>query len=181
VLPPDFTTFWKQALQQGFRPKVASIGKAILFPVAVAALGKDGHNLSSEVWWSPNHPFKSSLTGMSAKDLASAYEGATKKQWTQPIGFAHALFEVAADVLKRAPDRDPKAIAATIAATNLDTVVGKVQWGGANLPPFAAKNVAKTPLVGGQWRFKDGKYDIVITDNKTAPAIPVAGQMEAIA
>ena len=51
----------------------------------------------------------------------------------------------------------------------------------ANLPPFAAKNVAKTPLVGGQWRFKDGKYDIVITDNKTAPAIPAGGQMEAIA
>jgi len=181
VLPPDFTTFWKQSLQQGFRPKVASIGKAILFPVAVEALGKDGHNLSSEVWWSPNHPFKSSLTGVSAKDLAAAYQGATKKQWTQPIGFVHALFEVAVDVLKRAPQRDGKAIAATIAATNLDTVVGKVQWGGANLPPFAAKNVAKTPLVGGQWRYKDGKYDIVITDNRTAPAIPVAGQMEAIA
>jgi branched-chain amino acid transport system substrate-binding protein len=181
VLPPDFTTFWKQSLQQGFKPKVASIGKAILFPVAVEALGKDGHNLSSEVWWSPNHPFKSSLTGMQAKELAATYEGATKKQWTQPIGFVHALFEVAVDVLKRAPQRDGKAIAATIAATNLDTVVGKVQWGGANLPPFAAKNVAKTPLVGGQWRYKDGKYDIVITDNRTAPAIPVAGQMEAIA
>src|SRR5499433_1611319 len=66
VLPPDFTTFWKQALQQGLKPKAASIGKAILFPVAVEALGKDGHNLSSEVWWSPNHPFKSSLTGMTA-------------------------------------------------------------------------------------------------------------------
>jgi branched-chain amino acid transport system substrate-binding protein len=180
VLPPDFTTFWKQALQQGFRPRVASIGKAILFPVAVEALGKDGHNLSSEVWWSPSHPFKSSLSGMSAKDLAGAYESTTRKQWTQPIGFVHALFEVAVDVLKRAPDRDPKAVAATIAATNLDTVVGKVQWGGANLPPFAAKNVAKTPLVGGQWRFKGGKYDLVITDNRTAPAIPLGGKMEAI-
>ena len=182
VLPPDFTTFWKQALQQGFKPKVASIGKAILFPVAVEALGKDGNNLSSEVWWSPSHPFKSSLTGMSAKELADAYEAATKKQWTQPIGFVHALFEVAVDVLKRAPERDAKATVAAIAATNLDTVVGKVQWNGANLPPFAAKNVAKTPLVGGQWRVKDGnKYDIVITDNRTAPDIPVGGKMEPIA
>ena len=127
-----------------------------------------------------SHPFKSSLTGVTAKDLATAYEGASKKQWTQPIGFAHALFEVAVNVLKRAPDRDPKALAAAIAATNLDTVVGKVQWGGANLPPFAAKNVAKTPLVGGQWRFKDGKYDIVITDNRTAPEIPITGKMQAI-
>ena len=32
VLPPDFTTFWNQANQQGFKPKAASIGKAILFP-----------------------------------------------------------------------------------------------------------------------------------------------------
>ena len=39
VLPPDFTTFWKQALQQGYKPKAASIGKAILFPVAIEALG----------------------------------------------------------------------------------------------------------------------------------------------
>src|SRR5499427_758274 len=182
VLPPDFTTFWKQALQQGFKPKIASIGKAILFPVAVEALGRDGNNLSSEVWWSPNHPFKSSLTGMTAQALAGAYESATRKQWTQPIGFVHALFEVATDVLKRTSQvGDAKATLAAIAATNLDTVVGKVAWNGANLPPFAAKNVAKTPLVGGQWRIKDGnKYEIVITDNKTAPAIPVAGKMEAI-
>ena len=57
-----------------------------------------------------------------------------------------------------------------VRADKRDTVVGKVQWGATNLPPFAAKNVAKTPLVGGQWRLKDGnKYDIVITDNRTAP------------
>jgi branched-chain amino acid transport system substrate-binding protein len=183
VLPPDFTTFWKQALQQGFKPKVASIGKAILFPVAVEALGKDGHNLSSEVWWSPTHPFKSSLTGASARELAAAYEQATKKQWTQPIGFVHALFEVAVDAVKRTPQLgDGKALTAAIAATNLDTVVGKIAWNGAGLPPFAAKNVAKTPLVGGQWRVRDGsKYEIVITDNKTATMIPVAGKMEPIA
>jgi branched-chain amino acid transport system substrate-binding protein len=183
VLPPDFTTFWKQALQQGFKPKAASVGKAILFPVAVEALGKDGHNLSSEVWWSPSHPFKSSLNGMSAKQLADAFTAATKRQWTQPIGFVHSLFEVATDVLKRTKEiGNAKATVQAIAATNLDTVVGKVAWNGAGLPPFAAKNVTKTPLVGGQWRIKDGaKYDIVITDNKTAPAIPVGGKMEPIA
>jgi branched-chain amino acid transport system substrate-binding protein len=65
-IPPDFTTFWNQAKQQGFNPKAASIGKAILFPQAVEALGDAGNNLSSEVWWSPSHPFKSSLNGLSA-------------------------------------------------------------------------------------------------------------------
>ena len=67
VLPPDFTTFWNQASQQGFKPKIASVGKALLFPVAVEALGRNGNNLSTEVWWSPSHPFKSSLTGQSAR------------------------------------------------------------------------------------------------------------------
>jgi branched-chain amino acid transport system substrate-binding protein len=183
MIPPDFPTFWNQAQQQGFKPKAASIGKAILFPVAVEALGKNGNNLSSEVWWSPSHPFKSSLNGMSAKDLADAYQKASGKQWTQPIGFAHALFELAVDVMKRSGDvGDNKAIVKAIAATNLDTVVGHVEWGQKNLPPFAQKNIAKTPLVGGQWRLRNGnKYDIVITDNKTAPAIPVGGQMQPIA
>jgi branched-chain amino acid transport system substrate-binding protein len=183
VIPPDFTTFWNQALQQGLRPKVASVGKAILFPVAVEALGKNGNNLSSEVWWSPNHPFKSSLNGQSARDIATAYEKSSGKQWTQPIGFVHALFELAVDVAKRSGDvGDNKAVVKAIAATKLDTVVGPIVWDGKNLPPFAAKNIAKTPLVGGQWRLRDsGKYDIVITDNKTAPEIPIGGKMEPIA
>jgi branched-chain amino acid transport system substrate-binding protein len=183
VIPPDFTTFWNQAKQQGFVPKVASIGKALLFPQAVEALGTAGHNLSSEVWWSPSHPFKSSLTGESSAEVASAFTKATGRPWTQPIGFAHALFELAVDALSRAEDpTDGDTVAAAIAATKLDTLVGTVAWGGEGLPPFAAKNVAKTPLVGGQWRLKDGGgYDLVITDNKTAPAIPVGGTMEAIA
>jgi hypothetical protein len=41
---------------------------------------------------------------------------------------------------------------------------------------------ASRPAVFVWRRRKDGdKYDIVITDNKTAPNIPVAGAMEAIA
>jgi branched-chain amino acid transport system substrate-binding protein len=182
VIPPDFTTFWNQAKQQGFVPKVASIGKALLFPQAVEALGTAGHNLSSEVWWSPSHPFKSSLTGESSAEVAAAFTKATGRPWTQPIGFAHALFELAVDALSRAEDpTDGDTVAAAIAATKLDTLVGTIAWGGEGLPPFAAKNVAKTPLVGGQWRLKDGGgYDLVITDNKTAPAIPVGGKMEAI-
>ena len=181
-IPPDFTTFWTQAKQQGFTPKVASIGKAILFPVAVEALGDAGHNLSSEVWWSPSHPFNSSLTGQSSADLAGAYTAATSRQWTQPIGFVHALFEVAKDVMGRVSDTsDGEAVAVAIGATNINTIVGPLAWNGAGLPPFAAKNVAKTPLVGGQWRLKDsGGYDLVIVDNQTAPDIPTSGVMEEI-
>ncbi|PCJ88138.1 MAG: ABC transporter substrate-binding protein [Hyphomicrobiales bacterium] len=183
VIPPDFTTFWNQAKQQGFTPKAATVAKAILFPQAVETLGDQGHNLSSEVWWSANHPFNSSLTGESAADLAANFSAQTGRPWTQPIGFIHALFEVAADVLKRADDpTNADGVAEAIGATNLSTVVGKVSWDGAKLPPFAAKNVCKTPLVGGQWRLKEGGgYDLVIVDNQTSPDIPTGGVMEALA
>jgi branched-chain amino acid transport system substrate-binding protein len=182
VLPPDFATFWAQARQQGFKPKVASVGKAILFPSAVNALGDAAQNLSSEVWWSSSHPFKSSLTGMSAADLAGSYEQETGKQWTQPLGFVHALFEIAVDVIKRSEDiGDADATAAAIAATDLQTIVGQIAWNGTGVPPFAQKNVTKTPLVGGQWRkSNDGLFRLVIVDNQTAPEIPVGGEMEPI-
>ncbi len=181
-IPPDFTTFWSQAKQQGFTPKAASIGKAILFPQAVEVLGSAGNNLSSEVWWSPTHPFSSSLTGASSAELAQGYMAATSRQWTQPIGFVHALFEMAANVMGRVDDAgDGDAVAEAIAATQLDSIVGRIAFDGAGLPPFAAQNVAKTPLVGGQWRLLDnGSYDLVIVDNSSVPEIPTAGVMEEI-
>jgi branched-chain amino acid transport system substrate-binding protein len=183
VIPPDFTTFRNQALQQGFNPKIITVAKAILFPQSVEALGEAGHNLSSEVWWSNTHPFTSSLTGQSAADLAADYTAKSGRPWTQPIGFVHSLFEVASNVMGRVADvTDADAVAAAIAATDLDTMVGKIAWNGAGLPPFAATNVCKTQLVGGQWRRKDdGTFDLVVVDNQTAPNIPTGGVMEALA
>ena len=179
VIPPDFTTFWNQSQQKGYKPKVVSVAKALLFPTTVQALGKSGHNISTEVWWTPSHPYESSLTGISAADLAKGYEQASGKQWTQPIGFVHSLFEVAVDALKRAQDpSDGAALAKAIGATKLDTVVGPIAFGSDKVPPFAAKNIAKTPLVGGQWRLDGNKYNMVITENGQAPQIPTGGKMQ---
>jgi hypothetical protein len=61
-------------------------------------------------------------------------------------------------------------------------LVGPIAFNGAGLPPFAARNICKTPLVGGQWRLKDGGgYDLVIVDNSDQPSIPTGGTMEEIA
>jgi branched-chain amino acid transport system substrate-binding protein len=178
VIPPDAKTFLTQAKQQGFSPKVVTLGKALLFPAAIEALGELGDGLSTEVWWSPSHPFMSSLTRETAKQLADSYEASTKRQWTQPIGFAHALFEVAVDALKRTRDLGNRAsIRDAVAATNLRTVVGEVKWGGEG--PF--KNVSKTPLVLGQWvKGKSRKYELVIVNNQAAPSIPTGGTLKLI-
>lgn len=177
MIPPDVKTFWTQARQQGFRPKIVSIGKGLLFPSAVEAMGNLAEGMSTEVWWSPSHPFKSSLTGATAAQFAASYETATKKQWTQPLGFSHALFEVAADVLKRTRSIDDrKGMRDAILATRADTIVGRVEWGKGPVP-----NVAKTPLVGGQWvKGKKFSYDLVIVSNKSAPQIPAAGKLALI-
>ena len=81
-------------------------------------------------------------------------------------------------VMKRTSDiGDNKALVKSIASTKLNTVVGPIAWDGNNVPPFAAKNITKTPLVGGQWRHREGnKYDIVITHNETFPGIQSAAQ-----
>jgi branched-chain amino acid transport system substrate-binding protein len=177
VIPPDFPTFWKQAKQQGFVPKAASIGKALLFPESIQALGKDGIGLSSEVWWSPNHPYSSSLTGVSAKELADAYTASSGAQWTQPIGFAHALFEVAIATLVAAGSTDKTAIRDAIKTMKVDTIVGTVDFTSGPIP-----NVAKTALCGGQWREADTPtgYDLVIVDNSLNPGVPTAGTIEPI-
>ena len=176
-LPPDFTTFWTQAAQQGYRPKIATVAKALLFPSAVEAVGDRGNGLSTELWWSPGHPFRSTLTGQSAREFADAYTEATGRQWIQPMGFKHGLLEVACDVLRRASDpQNPASVRDAIAATDLRTIVGPVSFKGGPV-----RNVAVTPLVGGQWvqgsRFR---YDCVTVSNGNASEIPVERPFQAL-
>lgn len=176
-VPPDFTTFWKQAKQQGYQPKIATIGKALLFPSVVEGLGDVADGLSTEVWWHPTSPFKSSLTQQSAAELSSAYEGATQRQWTQPLGFSHALFEVAAAALSKAGSTEPADLDKTLSSLSVDTIVGKVTWGTDGLPA----SIAKTPLTGGQWRRTtagEHPFELVVVSNTLAPQVPVAGPVE---
>ena len=83
-------------------------------------------------------------------------------------------------MLGRASDpTDHDKVLAALTATNLNTIVGPISWG-----KGPVKNVAKTPLVGGQWRENSGgpyKYDLVITENTQAPNIPASGKMEFLA
>lgn len=175
-IPPDFTTFWTQAKQQGFNPKVATIGKALLFPSSVEALGDIAENLSTEVWWTPTAPYTSSLTAESSQELADGYEESTGDQWTQPLGFSHALFEVTAAAVQKAGSTDPDAVIGALSDLSVSTIVGDIAWGS---DPDVPAYVAKTKVTGGQWRAgTDNPFELAVVSNTLAPEVPLAGEAE---
>jgi branched-chain amino acid transport system substrate-binding protein len=171
LIAPDWATAWKQLHQQGYVPKMATIAKACLFATDVNALGGNLPNgLTTEVWWSPNHPFASSLTGETAKDLCDAWTKETNKAWTQPIGFKYAGFEIAADALKRARTLDKEELRKAIGATDMKTIVGPIKYNN--------KNFSETPLVGGQWvKGKKWPWELEIVYNKQNPHIKKTAEM----
>jgi branched-chain amino acid transport system substrate-binding protein len=177
-LPPDFATFWRQAAQQGYEPKIAQVAKTGLFPSQVEALGDIGVGIAGGAYWTPTYPYASSLTKISSKDLAEGYQNSAGKQWTQQLGPSLALFDVAAAAFQAAGDpKNKAALAKAIGSLSVDTPVGKLEWGkGPN------GNVVATPILGGQWvKASGGKYplEFVLCDNSTDSNVPVAAKLKA--
>jgi len=97
---------------------------------------------------------------------------ASGKPWTQPLGFKHALFEVAMDTLRRAPDLSAEGIRDALARTDMLSIVGRLNWSGGPVP-----NVCTTVLVAGQWRYDQDGPELIITSNDAAPYIPLGGAL----
>ena len=172
ALPPDFARFWRQATEQGFRPKIATIAKTALLPSQVEALGDPGLGLTTGVRWHPSWPTSSNLLGLTSQQLADVYEQQTRQQWTMDLGSAVALVETAIHALSASgAPKDRKAVAKALSTTVLDTVVGRLDW-----TRGPVKNVAIEPLIGGQWvRATQGRFalDIRIVDNSGFPAVKI--------
>src|SRR6202171_1370823 len=66
-IPPDFNTMWKQASQAGFKPKLATVAKVLLFPADTEAIGDLVNNVATDAWWTPYHPYTSALFEIAPK------------------------------------------------------------------------------------------------------------------
>ena len=183
--PPVFTNFWKQAIQQDFKPKIACFGKALLFHQTLVALGDSGIGLSDEIVWHPTFPYKSSLSGQTCQQLADQYTTETGEGWTEPLG-QYGKFEWMVDVYKRMTDIENKELFPTIVAqTKMDTIQGPVDF---TLPVKAGTahpvpNVFKIRIAAGQWlKVTGGKwpYDINIcfADGPEIPTTATLQQMQ---
>jgi branched-chain amino acid transport system substrate-binding protein len=173
-IPPDFITFWRQAHQNGFVPKVATISKALLFPSAAAALGSLVNNVMSPLWWTPQFPYKSSLDGTTASAFAANYKTATGNEWTQPMGFNYAVFEIAVAALKASGDpKDKAAVADAIGKLKGQAITGAYDFTSGPVP-----HVSQIPELLAQWRVSSGSPQLVVIDNSELPAVPVASKMQ---
>jgi branched-chain amino acid transport system substrate-binding protein len=170
--PEQMVVIINQLAQQRYNPKIVTFAGAPLFPATVEALGDHGDGLTTEVWWTPDWPYRSLITGQSAKEFAADWEASSGKQWTQPLGYTMALWDTAIGALKAADDPKNK-VSLRDALKNLqvDTITGKIDFKNSPLP-----SVAKTPMTGGQWSLTKGgkfKYELLVVANKTSPEIPV--------
>ena len=168
MIPPDFATFWSQAAQQGFKPKIVTIGKALLFPSVIDSLGARGNGLTTRnlvdaepsVQVRPHRPERAASsptptsTRPSGRGRSRSASSTRCSRWRSTCSSAPKALE-------------PKAILDAIVATDYHSIVGPVKWTGQPV-----KNVTKTPLVAGQWQRKGDKFDLVITDQQAGAGDP---------
>jgi branched-chain amino acid transport system substrate-binding protein len=176
-LPPDFAVMWKQAVQQGFNPKLATVAKVLLFPTDAYSMGNLVNNVATDAWWVPSLPWTSSFTGQTCQELATAYTAAGLGQPNQNIS-NYTLFEIAYKALTSVNNpHDHEELAAALYTVQLpDAVAGPIDFTSSKNP---APGVAITPPVGIQWQ-TGGKYQLtaVVVDNTLQPNAKITGDLK---
>jgi branched-chain amino acid transport system substrate-binding protein len=174
-IPPDFQVFWKQAAQQGFKPKLATVAKVMLFPSEAVSLGSLSNNIATDVWWSPFAPYKSTFDGTTCKQLADDFAKTTGSQWTQALGSAYSLFEIAVQALKSASDpRDRKDVADKLKNMKINGISGPLDFTTGPQPGIALQKIS-----GGQWRpGSQFPWDMTLVDNTFDKDVPVNGDLQ---
>jgi branched-chain amino acid transport system substrate-binding protein len=177
-IPPDFTTFWRQAAQHGLtrQIKIAQLAKTGLFPSQVEASGSLGYRLAAAAYWHKVFPYASPITGLDGPKLAAAYEAATTRQWQQQLGMSMALLDAGFGALSQTADpKDKAGLAKTLSTLKVVTTAGPIDFTTGPVP-----NVAISPLLNGQWlKATSGPYKLnyVLVDNAEDPNVPVSHKL----
>src|SRR3984885_6775263 len=174
-LPPDFATMWKQSVQQGFKPKLATVAKVLLFPTDAYALGSLVDNVATDAWWVPSLPWKSSFTGETCQQMANEFEAATNGQWNSNIS-NYSLFEAAHAALTAVSDpHDKNEVADAIHKVNIQALAGPLNFASGGPAP----GVTITPPVGVQWQ-KGTKWpvEMVVVDNTLQPQAKIPADLK---
>ena len=98
--PADLGRFRTQAAASGWTPRLITCSRWLAYPSSVhphdtASAPNAAADVATLVYWTPRHPYTSSLDATNPRVLAHDYQHHTGKGWLQPLGLAHALLEVA--------------------------------------------------------------------------------------
>jgi branched-chain amino acid transport system substrate-binding protein len=176
-LPPDFNIFWKQANQLGWKPRLATVAKVLLFPADTVALGPLVNDIATNSWWGPYLRTSSSLDPtLTAKKLSDNFTAQTGKQWVQSIGGTYSLFEVAHQAFSKVSDpHDRQEVARALHAVNYTGMSGRINFSGGPAP-----GVSITPLLGVQWKATSGPFpfEMSVVDNTQIPHVKTNATLE---
>jgi branched-chain amino acid transport system substrate-binding protein len=176
-LPPDFNIFWRQANEQGWKPRLATVAKVLLFPADTVALGPLVNNIATDSWWGPYLPAKSSLDPqLTPKIIADNFQAQTGKQWVQSIGGTYSLFEIAHQAFGKVSDpHNRQEVARALHAVNYVGMSGLI-----NFSSGPAPGVSITPPVGVQWKATSGKFpfEMRVVDNTHNKAVKVEAPLQ---
>ena len=178
-LPPDFATMWTQSLQQGFKPKLATVAKVLLFPTDAYAMGSKVYNIATDAWWVPELPWHSSLDGQTCAEFGTAFTAAGLGQPNANIS-NYTLFEIAYAALTAVnnPHDKQELMDALLKVKLPEAVAGPIDYTSTNAKTNPAPGVAITPPVGIQWQ-KGTKYPLeaVVVDNTLQPNAKITGDL----
>lgn len=145
-----FGALWSQCVAQGFRPKIVLAARAALFPVDVIGWGTTpplGWGVGCEVWWSPSYNVTQGFVGIgnrTAASLAADWAAETGDPLNRGIGSGYMGVQIMLNAIHEAGDVDGAAVNAAMAATDLDTISGWVNFG-------STTHFSAVPLSFGQW------------------------------
>jgi branched-chain amino acid transport system substrate-binding protein len=180
-LPSDFPTYWKQSIQQGYKPKLATVAKVLLFPTDAYAMGSSAYNIATDAWWVPSLPWTSSLSGETCSELADDFTAAGLGQPNANIS-NYTLWEIAYKALTSVSDpHDHEELADALYKVDLpEAIAGPLNFASTDAKTNPAPGVAITPPAGIQWQ-KDptGQYPLVsvVVDNSIQPNAKITGDL----
>lgn len=175
MITEDFMKFWSQMDGMEYQPKMCTVAKACLFEQDINRLGALGDGLITEVWWTADFPYTSSIDGMTCRELGDIY-----LKYCQPelnaapatAGYKYGNVEILYDVLKRAGTLDLDVLNETVKNTDLDTIIGHVEYND--------DHISLMPCVTGQWVWDEGqkKYKKEIVGNYLIPSVEITADVK---
>src|SRR6266436_7772195 len=154
--PPDGMTIVKQMKELGFTPRLSFFIRAPDAQIWSRNLGKDGDFMVLAAGW--HHAMK----GAGVKELNDAHQKKFGRPADPLVGPAYACVEILAAAVTRAGFPDREKVRDAIAATNMNTVIGRVK--------FRPDGTGIVPQALLQWQ--NGKQELVWP--KEAATAPLA-------